>query len=77
MGKHTEVEIMYKGHVSLIVHRFGGLRERAILKNPHTIEKAGTWNNEHKVLNVLELNPGADGYRAGFQVDLVTMSICG
>lgn len=68
---------MYEGHVEMIVKRYGGLRERAILKKPHTIEEAGTWNNEHKVLNVLERNPGADGYRAGFQVDLVTMSICG
>ena len=68
---------MYKGHVEMIVKRFGGLRECTILKNPHTIEKSGTWNNEHKVLNVLERNPGADGYRAGFQVDLVTRSICG
>lgn len=68
---------MYKEQVAKIVDRFGGFREREILKNPHTIEKAGTWNNEHKVLKVSELNPGADGYRDGFQVDLVTMSICG
>lgn len=68
---------MYKEGVAIIVNRFGGFRERTILKNPHTIEKTGTWNNEHKVLNVLELNPGVDGYRAGFQVDLVTKSICG
>lgn len=68
---------MDKEQVKIIVNRFGGLRERAILKNPHTIEKSGTWNKDHKVLNVCELNPGADGYRAGFQVDLVTMSICG
>ena len=68
---------MYKRLVEMIVKRYGGLRERAILKKPHTVEKSGTWNNEHKVLNVLERNPGADGYRAGFQVDLVTMSICG
>lgn len=68
---------MYEGHVKMIVKRCGGLRECTILENPHTIERAGTWNNEHKVLNVLERNPGADGYRSGFQVDLVTMSICG
>lgn len=68
---------MYKRLVEMIVKRYGGLRERAILKKPHTVEKSGTWNNEHKVLNVLERNPGSDGYRAGFQVDLVTMSICG
>ena len=37
---------MYKEQVAKIVDRFGGFREREILKNPHTIEKAGTWNNE-------------------------------
>lgn len=68
---------MYKEQIAKIVDRFGGFREREIWKNPHTIEKTGTWNNEHKVLNVCELNPGVDGYRYGFQVDLVTMSICG
>lgn len=68
---------MYEGHVKMIVKRCGGLRVCTFLENPHTIERAGTWNNEHKVLNVLERNPGADGYRSGFQVDLVTMSICG
>jgi hypothetical protein len=70
-------ENMYEKHVAIIVNRFGGFRERTIFKNPHTIEKTETWNKEHKVLNVLERNPGADGYRGGFQVDLVTMSICG
>lgn len=68
---------MYKEQIAKIVDRFGGFREREIWKNPHTIEKTGTWNNEHKVLNVCELNTGVDGYRYGFQVDLVTMSICG
>ena len=68
---------MYEKQIAIIVKRFGSLRERAILKNPHTITKDGTWNKEHKVLNVLELNHDADGYRGGFQVDLVTWSICG
>ena len=68
---------MYKDKIVKIVSRYGGFREREILRNPHTIEIAGTWNNEHKVLNVCELNPGADGYRDGFRVDIVTMSICG
>lgn len=68
---------MYNEKIAEVVSRYGGLREREILKNPHTVEIAGTWNNEHKVLNVCELSPGTDGYRSGFQVDLVTMSICG
>lgn len=68
---------MYKEKIAKIVDCFGGFREREILKNPHAIEKSGTWNNEHKVLNVCELVPDTDGYRNGFQVDIVTMSICG
>lgn len=68
---------MYKERVTKIVNRFGGFREREILRNPHTFEKSRTWNNERQVLNVCELSPGPDGYRAGFQVDLITMSICG
>ena len=44
----------------------------------HTaVEKSGTWNCEHKVLNVIETESDEDGHRDGFQIDLVTMSICG
>ena len=68
---------IYDSTIKNIVNRYGGYREKAILKNPHTVEKSGTWNNEHKVLNINEIEPGKDGYRNGFQVDLVTMLICG
>lgn len=61
----------------MIVYAQGGFREKDILSNPHLIEKSETWNDEHKVLNVLSSEPDIDGYRAGFQIDLVTMSICG
>ena len=63
--------------VKMIVRRHGGYREKNIMARPHTIEKDETWNNEHQVLNILEKNPGPDGYRNGFAVDLKTMSICG
>ena len=68
---------MYIEKAAEIVDRFGGFREREILRKPHTIEIAETWNSEHQVLNVCELSPGPDGYKGGFQVDLITMSICG
>lgn len=68
---------MYESTVKAIVRKHGGFREKNILSNPHSIEKSETWNNEHKVLNVLSNKPDIDGYRAGFQIDLVTMSICG
>lgn len=63
--------------MKMIVQRQGGFREKDILRNPHMIEQGETWNDEHKVLNVLETEPQSDGYRNGFAVDLVAMSICG
>ena len=63
--------------VKMIVKKYGGYREKEILRHSHTIERAETWNEFHKVLNVLDVVPDADGYFPGFQVDIVTMSICG
>ena len=68
---------MYHRQIADIVKHCGGFRERVVLNSPHTVEKSETWNDEHKVLNISELTPGEDGYRYGFQVDLVTKSICG
>ena len=68
---------MYERIVKTIVLKYGGFREKNILSKPHLIEKSETWNDEHKVLNVLSEEPDIDGYRAGYQIDLVTMSICG
>ena len=68
---------MFESTVKAIVHKYGGFREKDIFSNPHSIEKSETWNDEHKVLNVLSNEPDIDGYKAGFQIDLVTMRICG
>lgn len=68
---------MYESTVKAIVRKHGGFREKEILSNPHIIERDETWNDQHKVLNVLEAEPQTDGHRNGFAVDLVTMSICG
>lgn len=67
----------YKNIISAIVRCEGGFREWNIWYNPHTIEKGETWNNDHKVVNVLAATPDDDGYFPGFAVDLVTKSICG
>lgn len=69
--------MVYESTVKAIVRKHGGFREKNILSNPHLIKKSETWNNEHKVLNVLSNNPDIDGYKNGFQIDLVTKSICG
>lgn len=63
--------------VRAIVRKWGGYREKAIMSKPHSIKRGDTWNNEHRVLDVLAKHPDEDGYYPGFQVDLVTMSICG
>lgn len=38
--------------ISEIVEKSGGYREKEILKNPHIIEKAETWNSCHKVVYI-------------------------
>lgn len=66
----------YMSDIKNIVLKHGGYREKEIVKNA-MIEKTDTWNDEHKVLNILSVNMESDGYLPGFQVDLVTKSICG
>ena len=68
---------MHAATVRGIIRRQGGYRERDIMNHPHTVERGETWNADHKVVNVLEVEPQADGYRAGFAVDIVTRSIVG
>ena len=67
----------YKSRAAAIVRREGGYREREIWNKPHTMEQSETWNEAHKVINVLAAEPDRDGYFPGFAVDLVTCSICG
>lgn len=66
----------YRSAISRIVSVHGGIRERAILNSPHTLEPE-TWNTDHKVINVISEEADPDGYRPGFQVDVETNSICG
>ncbi len=60
-----------------IVEKQGGSREKEILNGEYVTRKSGTWNKEHKVLNVHEAKADKYGHRAGFSVDLVTKKICG
>lgn len=66
----------YRSIINRIVSADGGIRERTILNGPHTLEPE-TWNNDHKVINVISEEADPDGYRPGFQVDIKTNSICG
>ena len=67
---------MYDNIVKNIVKKCGGYREKDIMKNPYIIRKTETWNNDHKVLNIIEKN-SRDDHNNGFSVDLVTNKICG
>lgn len=67
---------MYGELINRIVNKNGGWREKDILSRPYDVEKE-TWNKEHKVLNIIAVETEQDGYRSGFQIDLVTKSICG
>lgn len=73
MNEFTKI---YANTIKRIVNRDGGNREKEIISKPFTVEKA-TWNNEHKVLDIISIEEEEDGYRNGFQIDIVTKSICG
>lgn len=73
MNEYTKI---YANTIKRIVNRDGGNREKEIISKPFTVEKS-TWNNEHKVLDIISIEEEEDGYRNGFQIDIVTKSICG
>lgn len=74
MKKNKEPK-MYDNIVKNIVKKSGGFREKDIIKSPYIIKKTETWNNDHKVINIIEKN--THDHKNGFSVDLVTMKICG
>lgn len=75
MKKNKEFK-MYDNIVKNIVKKCGGYREKDIMKNHYIIRKTETWNNGHKVLDIIEKNT-CDNHKNSFSVDLVTMKICG
>ena len=60
-----------------IIIRRGGYRERDLLTHPHTVTRGETWNEAHKVVEILATTPDPDGHRPGCAVDIVTRSIVG
>lgn len=75
MLKNEEFE-RYDNIIKNIVKKSGGYREKDVMKSPYIIRKTETWNNEHKVINIIEKN-SRDDHDNGFSVDLVTNKICG
>lgn len=72
-----QIKAEYESIVRAIVRAQGGFREKDILSRPYTIERTETWNDEHKVLNVISIILEADGRSDSFAVDIVTRKICG
>jgi hypothetical protein len=77
--QNIDIHIHYgiEKQIKQIVNSCGGYREKEIYNNGCFFDRAETWNNEHKVINVLSILPDEDGYRSGFAVDLITGDICG
>jgi hypothetical protein len=68
---------MHAATVRGIIRRKGGYRERDILSHPHTVERGETWNESHKIVEILATEADPDGYRPGCAVDIVTRAIVG
>lgn len=75
MEKNKKIA-MYDNIIKNIVKKSGGYREKDVMKNPYIIRKTETWNDDHKVLNIIEKS-SSDNRNNGFSVDLVTNKICG
>ncbi len=60
-----------------VIDKNGSIREQGIWASPHFCAVGGTWNGDHKIVDVLRAYPEEDGYFDGFQVDLMTENICG
>lgn len=67
-------------YASRIIRRIashGGAREKEVIRSHPLFLSTETWNDEHKVVNVISGHPETDGYRSSFEFDLVTEKICG
>lgn len=59
------------------VEKYGGFRERTIIEQNPLFIPSGTWNREHRVVDVVSTVPDTTGRRDSFSFDLVTKKICG
>jgi hypothetical protein len=69
-------ESICEATVAGIIKRQGGFREKDILGRPHYLRR-GTWNEEHKVVEIITKEADEYGYRDGCAVDIVTRRIVG
>ena len=60
-----------------VIAKKGSALEKEVIRNGAFMAKGSTWNDEHKVIEILSTKADPDGYFPGFQIDIVTRSICG
>lgn len=60
-----------------VMAKHGSAREWEFIRKGAFMAKGSTWNDDHKVINILSTKADPDGYFPGFQIDIVTESICG
>lgn len=60
-----------------IINQQGGCREKNILENAYIMERSETWNNEHKVINILNAIPDSNGHNDGCKIDIEQNRIVG
>lgn len=60
-----------------IIAKEASARELEIIRKGAFMAKGETWNDDHKVIEILATKADLDGYFPGFQIDLVTETICG
>lgn len=68
---------MNEHEVRRIILEKGGFREKDLLFHPYHLKIGHTWNDEHKVIDVVSDWVEDDGHENFCSVDVVTGRICG
>ena len=68
---HVDIGHYYQARS--IIYQQGATREKSILQNPHIVTYGDTWNNDHKIIDIVD----AFDKNNSCSVDLITNTICG
>lgn len=80
LTKNQKINVLMNGAEYIckrVIATHGSERERDIIRKGAFMAKGETWNDDHKVVEILRTKANPDGYFPGFQIDIVTRSICG
>ncbi len=64
-------------YIAGIVKKHGARREKAVMRSNPFMLASETWNEAHKIVDVISSIPEDDGFRPSFEVDIETGEICG